>query len=265
MKFEQMQKFLDGALDSIVTNDFSKQAASLLSDIQFDPMWLKRETLKFRLKHFSDEEFVLWENANYIFTCLIWDFHTTNIHDHGFAGAFKVFGESRAQYLFEKKEARINYLGYEYFNNNDICEIPKGEGLIHQIWHTSPRSISLILREKKCSGQNDYFVPFFNCNPIEKSELNISAKEAVSNWSSYSENYKINLLFNNFIFCKNDLDFTIENIDIDQIEREKLNLAISIQYKFMQLAASRYDFHINQSSVRKLDQLFLLGQSALSV
>ncbi len=265
MKLKQLHEMLNRNLSEVEHSlEFSKTAANILAEIKFSDELLADEQLKIRAAAFSDEEIIIWENPHYILTCLLWDLRTTNIHDHGFAGAFKVQGESRFQYLFEDKGTHIAYQGCELLEHEKVCEITKGHNFIHQIWHTTPKSMSIILREKKSQGQKDYFVPFFKTEVARYNFRDIDPVVLSSEWGSFSEEFKVQYIFNYLL--KEQKTFNCESfvtqLPISLTERSRYLLSIATQKKFINLAASRYNEVDRLDAQLKLDQLFKVSMRA---
>jgi hypothetical protein len=103
----------------------------------------------------------LFRSEHFYIAALYWLDGTTDIHQHGFAGAFRVLvGSSlHAPYRFSAQEviSRGLLLGDlamgspEILGPGDVREIPSGDALIHSLFHLERPSVTLVVRTESDS------------------------------------------------------------------------------------------------------------------
>jgi hypothetical protein len=258
-----MQKQLNEKLNVHHNVAFEHIAEELLREIEFNNSWLGDPASKRTRRGFSDEEVILWENNYYILAALIWDVRTTNIHDHGFSGAFKVIDKDRYHFKFEKTGGHIKYSGFEVLKKDQIQMISKGDGFIHQIWHSDPNSITIILREKKRSDQKDYFAPFFSCKPTLSKLHQIELESVRNDWEQINQNEKIDLMFNILLYKPLELQLFLNDKFFPKNELERIRFSLEVQQKFMSLVGARRQQGPNQNAHISIDKLFRIANSAI--
>ncbi|MBG6143386.1 hypothetical protein IWQ51_001505 [Labrenzia sp. EL_142] len=109
---------------------------------------------------FSDERFEI--------EVLFWHTATPAIHEHGFAGAFRLLsGRSvHCRYGFDVKDKHDGVITGQ-LNRRDITllhpgqgiEIPRGEALIHSVFHVDNPSVSLVLRTHQSGTRELTYLP----------------------------------------------------------------------------------------------------------
>ncbi len=112
---------------------------------------------EFRIRgSFGDLPLIVYETPQFYVQVLMWTTATTNIHQHGFSGAFRVFAGSsiHSQYEFHTRE-RINsrisvgdaeLKTIELLRQGQTHEIISGSGLTHALFHLDLPSVSVVVR-----------------------------------------------------------------------------------------------------------------------
>jgi len=110
---------------------------------------------------FSDCQLQIFANERFVIEILFWTKSTTNIHQHGFSGAFCVVAGSslHTEFKFTLKQ-RFNgglILGEmtasppELFRTGRVQPIAPGNRFIHRLFHLDQPSVSLVIRTHKIS------------------------------------------------------------------------------------------------------------------
>lgn len=136
---------------------------------------------------FSDLPITVFRQREFYIEILAWTHSTTAVHQHGFAGAFKVLQGSSIHTTFNfqpQHEISPNCIigtitpqRTEYLQKGSIRQInPGSEGLIHSLYHLDNPSLTLVVRShghKKYQPQYTYFRPCLaiNKSQFEKDEL----------------------------------------------------------------------------------------------
>lgn len=120
----------------------------------------------------------------------------TNIHDHNFAGAFKVMNGTYHQCSYEFKVAdelapdvrkgQLRELGQETLGAGDYQEIRHGQSFIHQVFHTDVPCVTLCLRTTNFDFPlNSYLLAGFQFahlpTPEAQNALALATAQVVSN------------------------------------------------------------------------------------
>lgn len=106
---------------------------------------------------FGEPSITLYNSGEILLDILVWTSNDTNIHSHGFTGAFKTMEGETIQAIYETKN---NYTApYPRVINDEvelkeiknlkkgaIQKIPTGMGFIHKSFHTKYPTINLIFR-----------------------------------------------------------------------------------------------------------------------
>lgn len=165
----QFKRFEDGTKNKLknLYLDFPKYSTDFLSKLDTTPLQdahsfqdvmtsTKWGTQQFTSGHFADLSFTLMRTKNYLLDLYIWHHQDTNIHDHHFAGAFKIVqGESfhlTYQYESEKKiypwldKGSLLLLDKSTFKEGDTQSIGFSRRFIHQNIHTTNPCITLCFR-----------------------------------------------------------------------------------------------------------------------
>ncbi len=105
---------------------------------------------------FGEPPILLYESSRFYIEALFWRTGTTHIHDHGFSGAFYVFGGSSVHSLwsFETERrfsssfrtGRLTLDSTELLGVGDLKPIRSGDRLIHQLFHLDAPSVTLVVR-----------------------------------------------------------------------------------------------------------------------
>lgn len=105
---------------------------------------------------FSDLPLTLWREASYFLDLYIWIRSDTDIHDHHFAGAFRILRGSYLQieYAFEGPVEALPELQRGVLRSQrnrqlgagETQEIALGSGFIHQVFHGNVPCVTLCLR-----------------------------------------------------------------------------------------------------------------------
>ena len=154
---------------------------------------------------FGEPSITLFFGEQIVMDVLIWTSSDTNIHSHGFTGAFKVMRGDTIQALYKLEneikppypsvlDNKINLAGLKNIKKGDIQQIPSGIAFIHKSLHLETPTINLIIRtlgyKEESIGkiQHSFKLPDFMfrrshsspslskkisfCNAIIKSKLN---------------------------------------------------------------------------------------------
>jgi hypothetical protein len=118
---------------------------------------------------FGQPPITVWSNEKFVIDIYFWIDAQTNIHNHGFAGAFvNLLGDSlQFTYNFTKTSCPIDglSLGSLFLDATNYCQpgvvqpIFLGPQLIHSVWHLNLPTITLVVRTKQDTGvrQSEYY------------------------------------------------------------------------------------------------------------
>ena len=109
-----------------------------------------------RSELFGEPPVQLYESAHFYMEVLFWRTATTDIHQHGFSGAFYVLAGSsvHSHWSFETTKrisssmctGRMSLESTEILGTGDFKPIHSGDGLIHQLFHLEVPSVTLVIR-----------------------------------------------------------------------------------------------------------------------
>lgn len=142
---------------------------------------------------FGEPPLCVYWSAGFFIELLFWIGPRTNIHQHGFAGAFAVLeGRSlQARYSFTPEGTGSTHYAWGALRLEDAAElgvghvepIPCGDGLIHSVRHLAHPTVSLVVRThggEEGGLQYDYFPPglaldTFRADPDHKRRMQLLA------------------------------------------------------------------------------------------
>jgi hypothetical protein len=141
---------------------------------------------------FGEPAVTVWRDENFLIDIYFWVGPRISIHDHSFSGAFTVLkGNSlHIQYDFEMHQnmgelirlGNVQIKQYSLMREGDTHEIRAGSQFIHQLWHLSHPSISMVIRTHNDSvPQYSYMRPSLAIRfGIELNELPAAALKKVN-------------------------------------------------------------------------------------
>lgn len=165
-QFERFEKNVDGKLRNIYL-DFPKYSTDFLTTLKTDPIKetkifsslmanVKWPQQQFHSGHFADLSFTLFRSKQFFLDLYVWHRNDTSIHDHHFAGAFKVvLGQTyNITYKFNKKsqlypwleQGELNLIEKIQLNEGDVKTIGFSSRFIHQNLHLTNPCMTLCLR-----------------------------------------------------------------------------------------------------------------------
>lgn len=110
-----------------------------------------------RTDRFGEPSITLYMSNEILLDILVWTSSDTNIHSHGFTGAFRVLEGDSIQAVYKAKnnftppystyindKVELDYL--RFLKKGNIQEIPTGLGLIHKSMHLKHPTLNLIFR-----------------------------------------------------------------------------------------------------------------------
>lgn len=128
---------------------------------------------------FGQPELVAFNHPRFYIQILFWLDGTTDIHQHGFSGAFHVMSGSsiHAEYEFEGAQSITPYLrmGDLHMNRIELLEtgrtvpIASGRGCIHSLFHLDAPSVTVVVRTHHDPGtgpQFNYLPPHVAIDPV---------------------------------------------------------------------------------------------------
>lgn len=131
---------------------------TLLEEALTAPL-VEQEDLK---ANFGQPPLTLYAGDDFTLDALYWFDSTTAVHEHAFAGAFRVLhgGSLHTPYHFEVGDARSEQvvLGElragesELLREGDVRPIAYGTGMIHSLFHLESPSVTLVLRDRVPGG-----------------------------------------------------------------------------------------------------------------
>ena len=127
----------------------------------FGPHHGYRQPAKTQL--FGEPPIQLYEASHVYIEALFWRSATTDIHEHGFSGAFYVLAGSsvHSHWSFETarqinsriRTGRLDRRSTEILEAGDIQPIRSGDRLIHQLFHLDVPSVTIVVRTYQDSHQ----------------------------------------------------------------------------------------------------------------
>jgi len=142
---------------------------------------------------FGEPPIVAYRGRGFFIEVLYWLDATTDIHSHGFSGAFQVLhGASiHATYGFTGKTrvrstlrfGHVAYRGVEHLHQGDVRPILAGERFIHALFHLARPSVSVVVRttrEQDHLPQMNYLPPFIAWDPLEEDRLRDRRAQALT-------------------------------------------------------------------------------------
>lgn len=127
---------------------------------------------------FGQPELVVYEHPRFYIQVLFWLDGTTDIHQHGFSGAFHVLAGSSIHARFAFSDARMIaphfFLGDVRMTTIELLEtgrtvaIESGDGFIHSLFHLDTPSITVVVRTQHDPGsdpQLNYLPPHVALDP----------------------------------------------------------------------------------------------------
>lgn len=118
-------------------------------------------------EHFGKPHLTLWWSGRFQIDALFWDSATTDPHQHGFSGAFRVLAGSSLHSVFQFRETRrlnarlllgeVSRATTELLTVGETRRIGRGKALIHSLFHLESPSVTLVV--KTCgdpSGEPEY-------------------------------------------------------------------------------------------------------------
>lgn len=135
---------------------------------------------------FGEPPVTVYSHQRFRIDVICWNTATTNIHQHGFSGAFMVLDGSslQAHFRFDADDRVNDYVQLGTLSLSDIRVLTKGavepiqsgNRLIHAVYHLDAPTLSLVVRTHDAPAsrpQFDYFMPGFAYallfeDPLEK-------------------------------------------------------------------------------------------------
>lgn len=139
---------------------------------------------------FGQPELIVHDNPKFYIQALFWMDGTTDIHQHGFSGAFHVMAGSslHARYHFLKPRAvtprfRLGDLKLRETHllpTGTTVPIESGDGCIHSLFHLETPSVTIVIRTHNDPGtdpQFTYLPPHVALDPIQNDTLTLRRKQ----------------------------------------------------------------------------------------
>lgn len=124
---------------------------------------------------------------------------TTNIHQHGFNGAFSVLAGSslHTRYSFEPKarygarllRGDLARTGAELLRAGDVRRIDAGAGLIHSLFHLERPSVTVVVRTDHVPGDTPQYTfeePGLAFDPFHQPELLVRRRQAIEALAAFA-------------------------------------------------------------------------------
>lgn len=141
---------------------------------------------------FGQPPLTMYRAPRFVIDALFWMESTTDIHQHGFAGAFAVLAGSsvHSQYEFELGErisaamliGSLRFRGFEILGPGDIRTIGAGKALIHALFHLEQPSVTIVIRtyrDTEAGPQYLYYPPTLAIDPFFEDPLLARRLEAL--------------------------------------------------------------------------------------
>jgi hypothetical protein len=139
---------------------------------------------------FGQPELIVHDNPKFYIQALFWMDGTTDIHQHGFSGAFHVMAGSslHARYDFLKPRPvtprfRLGDLKLRETHllpTGTTVPIESGDGCIHSLFHLETPSVTIVIRTHNDPGtdpQFTYLPPHVALDPIQNDTLTLRRKQ----------------------------------------------------------------------------------------
>jgi hypothetical protein len=139
---------------------------------------------------FGQPELILYDNPKFYIQALFWLDGTTDIHQHGFSGAFHVMAGSsiHSTYDFEKvKPVTAHFLvgdlklrDVALLGTGSTVPIISGHACIHSLFHLETPSVTIVIRTHSDPGtgpQFTYLPPHVALDPIQQDALTTRRKQ----------------------------------------------------------------------------------------
>jgi len=139
---------------------------------------------------FGQPELILHDNPKFYIQALFWMDGTTDIHQHGFSGAFHVMAGSslHARYDFLKPRAvtarfrtgDLKLRETALLPTGTTVPIASGSGCIHSLFHLETPSVTIVVRTHSDPGtdpQFTYLPPHVGLDPIQNDTLTLRRKQ----------------------------------------------------------------------------------------
>lgn len=139
---------------------------------------------------FGQPELILHDNPKFYIQALFWMDGTTDIHQHGFSGAFHVMAgsslHSRYDFLKPRPVTPRFLLGDLKLRETHLLPagttvpIESGDGCIHSLFHLETPSVTIVIRTHNDPGtdpQFTYLPPHVALDPIQNDTLTLRRKQ----------------------------------------------------------------------------------------
>ncbi len=139
---------------------------------------------------FGQPELIVYDTPRFYIQVLFWMEGTTDIHQHGFSGAFHVMEGSSLHSLFEFEDAesitshfRVGNLKLKeshLLETGATMPIVSGSGCIHSLFHLDSPSVSVVIRthsDPSCGPQFTYLPPHLAVDPVQNDGLTLRRKQ----------------------------------------------------------------------------------------
>lgn len=139
---------------------------------------------------FGQPELIVFDNPKFYIQLLFWLDGTTDIHQHGFSGAFHVLEGSSIQSEFDflnpnhiTAHFRLGNLKLrkaELLETGSTVPILSGDGCIHSLFHLETPSVTVVVRTHSDPGsspQFTYLPPHVALDPIKEDAITLRRKQ----------------------------------------------------------------------------------------
>lgn len=139
---------------------------------------------------FGQPELIVFDNPKFYIQLLFWLDGTTDIHQHGFSGAFHVLEGSSIQSEFDflnpchiTAHFRLGNLRLrkaELLETGSTVPILSGDGCIHSLFHLETPSVTVVVRTHSDPGsspQFTYLPPHVALDPIKEDAITLRRKQ----------------------------------------------------------------------------------------
>ena len=141
---------------------------------------------------FGQPELIAFSNPRFYIQILFWMEGTTDIHQHGFSGAFHVMHGSsvHSEFDFTKKHnitphihtGDLSVKTIELLETGRTVPIASGKGCIHSLFHLDTPSVTVVVRTQHDPGsdpQFTYLPPHIAINPVHEDSLTMRRKQLI--------------------------------------------------------------------------------------
>jgi len=139
---------------------------------------------------FGQPELIVHDNPKFYIQLLFWLDGTTDIHQHGFSGAFHVMEGSSIHSEFNFLNPRnitayfrlgdLNLKKAELLETGSTVPILSGNGCIHSLFHLETPSVTVVIRTHSDPGsspQFTYLPPHVALDPIKEDAMTLRRKQ----------------------------------------------------------------------------------------